>query len=362
MSKSEKKLKANHVIGILGGGQLGRMLALAASEYGYKTHIYSDFSDCPAAQVSDVTIIGDYLDQDKLKQFAKSCDVITFEFENIPVESVETISSAKPVYPPKKALEIAQDRLNEKTLFKDLNLPVGHFDKIDSLDDLNKALSNAVLPRVLKTRRMGYDGKGQVIIKAAGEAEAAWEAIGEQPAILEEFIPFDFEFSIIAARGIDGEIKIWPISRNEHENHILKRCIIPATGISDSMSVQANEAAEKLMREIDYVGVFALELFALEKENRILLNEIAPRVHNSGHWTQNGSNISQFHQHIRAISTMPLLEAKLLAPTQMLNLIGDFEQEVTDYQANENAHIHLYGKAEARPGRKMGHINIVKFN
>ncbi len=347
-------------IGILGGGQLGRMLALAAARLGLKVHVFAPEADSPAFDVAARHIRAAYDDRDALADFARSIDVATYEFENIPLTTVELLSQHVPVRPGAKALACAQDRLNEKILARELGAGTADFADIASREALLAALDNGFpVPCVLKTRRFGYDGKGQVKILARADAAAAWDAIGGQPAILESFVGFDIEVSIVAARGVDGEFRAFDLTENEHRNHILHRSLAPAR-IGPDTSAHAIDIARRIAANLDYVGVFAIEFFAMPPGNSdsILVNEIAPRVHNSGHWTMDGAETCQFEQHIRAVAGWPLGSTGRKAPAvEMLNLIGDDIHAWPKIAAEPGAHFHHYGKREARPGRKMGHVN-----
>jgi 5-(carboxyamino)imidazole ribonucleotide synthase len=348
-------------IGILGGGQLGRMLALAAARLGLKAHVYAPEADSPAFDVAAAKTIARYEDKAELTAFAAAVDVATYEFENIPVATVEFLSERIPVRPGAKALACAQDRINEKTLARELGARTAEFAKIDSLSDLNAALSDGfTLPAVLKTRRFGYDGKGQVKILEPKHAKEALTALGGQASILESFVPFRIEVSIIAARDASGAFAAFPLTENEHRNHILHRSMAPAR-VGEAIAREAVAVAHAIAQRLDYIGVFAIEFFVVgnaDGAEALYVNEIAPRVHNSGHWTMDGSETSQFEQHIRAVAGWPLGSTGLIgAGAEMINLIGDeilgWEQIVSE----PGAHLHHYGKAEVRPGRKMGHVN-----
>jgi 5-(carboxyamino)imidazole ribonucleotide synthase len=342
-------------IGVLGAGQLGRMLALAAARLGYRVHIFApDAADSPAAQVAAVRTTAAYDDAGALRAFAAAVDVVTFEFENVPAAAVETLAAAVPVRPSPRALAVTQDRLVEKRFVQAAGVAVPTFVQVDGPADLTPAAETTGLPAVLKTRRFGYDGKGQAKLASLPDAEAAWQAIGRAPAILEAFVPFEREISVVAARGLDGEIACYPPTENRHENHILRTSIAPAL-LRDEIAARAAEIARTLLERLDYVGVLGVELF-LERGGRLLVNELAPRVHNSGHWTMDGAATSQFEQHVRAICGLPLGSAAALARAEMTNLLGDEIDGWRDILGDPNARLHLYGKAEARPGRKMGHV------
>lgn len=353
------RLPPGSTIGILGGGQLGRMLALSAAQLGFKTHIYAPEADSPAFDVSSTKTVAAYDDETALSAFAKSVSVATYEFENIPVATVAFLSKLIPVRPGAKALACAQDRINEKSLARQLGAMTAPFAAVDTLADLHAAMTTIGAPAVLKTRRFGYDGKGQAKILAPEDAAAAWTAMRDQPSILEGFVNFQSEVSVVAARGLDGEFRAFDVAENEHRNHILHRSIAPAR-ISASTRDAAIETTRRIAAELDYVGVFAIEFFALRSaEDEILfVNEMAPRVHNSGHWTMDGAATSQFEQHIRAVAGWPLGSTAMTAPgAEMINLIGDDIHTWDRIAAEPGAVLHHYGKKEARPGRKMGHVN-----
>lgn len=358
-------------IGILGGGQLGRMLALAAARLGLSVHIFAPEADSPAFAVSAAYTQAEYSDEDALARFAGAVDVITYEFENVPVETVRFLEALKPVRPGSKALEIAQDRLREKQLARSLGIETAGFMPVASAAALKSAVGSLSTPAVLKTRRFGYDGKGQVSIREPEDAPAAWETLGGQPmgadsppllAILERFVPFTCEVSVIAARGLDGSFTAYDVTENEHRHHILHRSSVPSR-LDDTVAETGLAIARTLGEALDYVGVFAVEFFVLGEgeEARLLVNEIAPRVHNSGHWTMDGAQTCQFEQHIRAVAGWPLGSSARLGSCEMINLIGDDVENWSTLLAEPGASLHLYGKAEARPGRKMGHVNRCKI-
>jgi 5-(carboxyamino)imidazole ribonucleotide synthase len=353
-------LPPGSTIGILGGGQLGRMLAQAASQLGLKAHIYAPEADSPAFDVAAERTIAAYDDEKALTAFANSIAVATYEFENIPVPTVEFLVKSVPVRPGAKALACAQDRINEKTLARELGAMTADFAAINSYQDLVASLDGGfAIPCVLKTRRFGYDGKGQAKILKREDAKAAWSVMRDQPSILEAFVNFQSEVSVIAARGIDGEFRAFDVTENEHRNHILHRSIAPAR-IKPAAAAEAISIAEKIAARLDYVGVFAIEFFALDFANREILyvNEMAPRVHNSGHWTQDGCDTSQFEQHIRAVAGWPLGSTKMTASgAEMINLIGDDILAWEAISAEPGSALHHYGKSQARVGRKMGHVN-----
>jgi 5-(carboxyamino)imidazole ribonucleotide synthase len=343
-------------IGILGGGQLGRMLALAAARLGLKTHIYCHDKKAPAFQVADRHSCGEFDDHDAVQSFAKSCDAATFEFENVPAETVENIAHICPVNPGAKALRFTQDRFEEKTFIKALGLKTAAFHAVTSDEEARSSFAKLGGRGVLKTQRLGYDGKGQFKVASAAEAVAAIAAFRHAPAILEAFVDFDFEASIVAARGGDGSFASYDPPRNEHENHILRRSIVPG-GLSRAQTAEAKSIARTIAEALGYVGVLAVELF-VGKDGALLVNEIAPRVHNSGHWTIDGASVSQFEQHIRAVAGWPLGDPVRHADAVMENILGDEAADWRRYASRRGA-LHLYGKSEIRPGRKMGHFTTL---
>ncbi|MGU3493483.1 5-(carboxyamino)imidazole ribonucleotide synthase [Xanthobacteraceae bacterium A53D] len=351
-------LKPGSTIGILGGGQLGRMIALAAAPLGLKTHVLCPDADSPAFQVCDAHVCAAYDDMDALDRFAAGVDVVTYEFENVPLVTAERLARHVPVRPGAKALAITQDRLLEKTFVRDLGIETAPFAAVDDLPGLEAAVAAIGLPAVLKTRRFGYDGKGQVTIRSGDDLNAAWATIGQQSAILEGFVAFEREVSIVAARGADDAFTAYDVTENVHRNHILHRSSVPALLAADACD-EARLIAGRIAAALDYVGVFAVELFVTRTDGRerVIVNEIAPRVHNSGHWTQDGAVTSQFEQHVRAVAGWPLGDARRLGRAEMINLIGDDVDQWQALLAEPGAHLHLYGKDEARPGRKMGHVN-----
>jgi 5-(carboxyamino)imidazole ribonucleotide synthase len=342
-------------IGILGGGQLGRMIAVAAAQLGYRTHIYAPESSGPAADVSPLWTQGDYADSQALARFAGAVDLITFEFENVPQGTVALLAGLGHVRPNARALGIAQDRLSEKRFVTDLGGRTAPFAPVESLADLERAIGQIGTPAILKTSRMGYDGKGQVRIMPGDDPVAAWTAMDGAPCILEGFVAFDAEFSVILARGEDGAVRFWDSPANVHEHGILATSTVPAGGIVAAQEAEARAMAARVADALDYVGVLALEFFAGAQGP--VFNEMAPRVHNSGHWTIEGALTSQFENHVRAICGLPLGDTALAARrVEMRNLIG---AEAGDWRAilsDPANHLHLYGKHEARPGRKMGHV------
>jgi len=348
-------LPPGSTIGILGGGQLGRMLAVAAAQLGYRCHIFAPDDLSPAAEVSAMHTRADYDDEAMLAQFAEAVDVVTYEFENVPAATIARLSAARITRPGIKALKVAQDRLEEKQFVAELGgCPAPHA-PVDSLDDLHAAIGRIGTPAILKARRFGYDGKGQARLATPADADAAWDAIGRQPAVLEGFVRFEQEFSVILARGVDGDIRHWPVAENRHRDGILARSTVPAMGLAAEQAPGAIAFAEKLAGALDHVGVLTLEFFATSEGP--IFNEMAPRVHNSGHWTIEGAVTSQFENHIRAVVGLPLGDTALAAKAaEMTNLIGDEADDWAALFADPAAHVHLYGKGASRPGRKMGHV------
>lgn len=352
-------LAQGSTIGIIGGGQLGRMLAMAAARLGFKTVILEPQADCPAAQVANRQIIAAYDDADALKALAAASDVITYEFENVPVEAVQKLAETAVVSPPPAALEISQDRFAEKQFLNESGITTAPWRLVDDVETLISGLAALGERGILKTRRFGYDGKGQVRLTSLDNtaAQAAIESISNAPAILEGFVAFEREVSVIAARGRDGSIAIYDIAENVHKNGILDTSTVPAN-IAVQTADAARQAAEKLLHALDYVGVIGLEFFVMS-DGTLLANEFAPRVHNSGHWTEAACAISQFEQHIRAVAGLPLGDPRRHSDCVMENLIGNDIDRVPAILAEADAVLHLYGKAEARAGRKMGHVTRI---
>jgi 5-(carboxyamino)imidazole ribonucleotide synthase len=343
-------------IGILGGGQLGRMIAMAAARLGLSVHIYAPEAEPPAGQVADQITQAGWEDEAALRAFAASVDVVTYEFENIPLRTAEILAPLVPLRPGIAALKAAQDRIAEKTFLQGIGLTVAPFAAVDGLADLHAALEQIGTPAILKTRRMGYDGKGQVRINDAAEAEAAIAAIAGASAVLEGFVAFEREVSVIAARGLTGEVVCFDPGENVHKDGILDTTTIPAA-IPARLKADAALAAGRILNALDYVGVMGVELFVTAEG--FVVNEIAPRVHNSGHWTQDACAVDQFEQHVRAICGWPLGDGARVADAVMTNLIGHDADIWATIAAEPGARLHLYGKAEARAGRKMGHVNRV---
>lgn len=341
-------------IGILGGGQLGRMLSVAASRLGFTCHIFEPGAEPPAAQVAHRVTTAAYDDTAALTAFASAVDVVTYEFENIPTAALDAIEAVVPIRPGRRALAVSQDRLTEKTFLAELGLKTAPFAAVDGPSDLLSALDEIGPPAILKTRRFGYDGKGQARIALPEDAPAALESMAGAPAILEGHVAFSQEISVIAARGRTGEVVCFDPGTNTHEGGILRKTTVPAP-LTTAQRTDAVLLAGRILNALGYVGVLGVELFVTD--DGLLVNEIAPRVHNSGHWTQNGCVIDQFEQHIRAIAGWPLGDGTRHSDIEMVNLIGDDVADVPDYAKDAAAAIHLYGKAETRPGRKMGHVN-----
>jgi len=348
-------LAPGSVIGILGGGQLGRMLAMAAAQLGFHTHIYCPDDKNPAEQVTDRLSRKSYVDEAALRQFAKAVDVITYEFENIPVETVAFLRQYAPVFPSAQVLEISQDRLHEKDFLNKIGINTAPYAAVATEAEAAKSLTDIGYPAVLKTRRFGYDGKGQAIVRAPEELHSAWASLMSNEIIVEAFIAFDMEISVLAARGQDGEIKCFDPAENIHKNHILDLSIVPAR-IAPDLRHRAAEIAQHIVAELDYVGVLAVEFFVSSTDPIFRVNEIAPRVHNSGHWSIEACPTSQFEQHIRAICGLPLGDTRLYGRAEMKNLIGDDILDRDLYLKDPDANFHHYGKKHPRPGRKMGHV------
>ena len=350
-------LAQGSTIGILGGGQLGRMLSVAASRLGFRTHVYDPTPNPPAGDVAHLVTTAPYEDSDALFAFASTVDVITYEFENIPTRSLDALEDHAPIRPGREALRVSQDRLVEKDYLTALGLRTAPYADVPDTGALALALTEIGVPAILKTRRFGYDGKGQVRITSPEEAGAALKAMNDAPAILEGFVEFSHEVSVIAARGLDGAVACFDPGENVHRDGILHSTTVPAR-LSASQRTDAILMAANILNALDYVGVLGVELFVTPQG--LVVNEIAPRVHNSGHWTQNGCVVDQFEQHIRAIVGWSLGDGKRHSDVVMENLIGDDMDRVPDLAREPGTALHLYGKAEARPGRKMGHINRVQ--
>ena len=349
-----KTLPQGSTIGILGGGQLGRMLSVAASRLGFKTHIFEPGTNPPAGHVADVVTTAPYSDLDALVAFARSVDVVTFEFENVPADALDVLESIRPVLPNRNALATSQDRIVEKDFLTGLGLKVAPYANVETADDLIAAVETVGAPSILKTRRFGYDGKGQSRLKTTNDASNAWDELGNTPSVLEGFIDFSHEVSVIGARSQSGEVVCFDPGENVHRDGILHTTTLPAN-LKSSQRMDAVILTGQILNALDYVGVMGVELFVTP--TGLIVNEIAPRVHNSGHWTQNGCVIDQFEQHIRAVAGWPLGDGKRHSNVVMTNLIGDEVLDVEALSMDASVGLHLYGKAEAKAGRKMGHVN-----
>jgi 5-(carboxyamino)imidazole ribonucleotide synthase len=340
-------------VGVLGGGQLGRMLALAGYPLGLAFRFLDPDPDAPAGQLAEHVVVG-FDDPESVEPFAAGLDVVTYEFENVPVTLARALERRLPVYPPPAALEASQDRLAEKTLFRRLGVPTAPFAAVDERGDLDRAAADFAYPCLLKTRRFGYDGKGQYLLRGPDDHRPAFEALGGVPLILERFVRFDREVSLVAVRGRDGVIRSYPLVENHHAGGILRLSLAPAPGLTEALQVQAETHIRRVLEEVNYVGVLAVEFF--EDRGGLVANEMAPRVHNSGHWTIEGASTSQFENHLRAVLGLPLGCTAVAQPCAMLNLIGTAPAPA-DVLAVPDAHLHLYGKAP-RPGRKLGHVTV----
>jgi 5-(carboxyamino)imidazole ribonucleotide synthase len=340
-------------VGILGGGQLGRMLALAGIPWGLQFRVLEPAREAATDPVAE-RVVGEYEDYAALADFVRGLDLVTFEFENVPVATTRWLALRVPVYPPPDALEIAQDRLLEKRFFERIGIPVPAFRAVDRRDDYDAAVKAIGLPAVLKTRRFGYDGKGQAVLRTAADVEATWQSLGGRPLILEQFVPFERELSILAVRGRGGAMAIYPLVENLHRHGILHRSLAPAADLTPRLQAQAEQYAASALRSLGYVGVLAIEFFAVG--DRLLANEMAPRVHNSGHWTIEGAATSQFENHLRAVVGWPLGSTAPHGLSGMWNLIGTLP-DPAEVLAVPGAHLHLYGKSP-RPGRKLGHVTL----
>jgi 5-(carboxyamino)imidazole ribonucleotide synthase len=341
------------MIGILGGGQLGRMLALAGYPLGLRFRFLDPAPEAPVEQLADL-VVGRFDDIEVLQRFPEGLEVVTYEFENVPVEAAQHLARHAPVYPPIRALEVSQDRLAEKTLFKSLGLTPAPFAPVETFKELRRAVEEIGLPAVLKTRRLGYDGKGQSVLHRPEDVEAAWARLGGVPLVLEGFVPFDREVSQVGVRGRNGSMALYPLVENEHREGILRKTRAPAPGLTPTLQQQGAEAIRQVMETLEYVGVLAIEFFQVGEQ--LIVNEMAPRVHNSGHWTIEGARTSQFENHLRAVLGWPLGATEALGPCAMVNLIGSLPDPAAVLTVPD-AHLHLYGK-KPRPGRKVGHITV----
>jgi len=353
-------LPPGSVIGMLGGGQLGRMMALAAARLGLSVHVYCPDPDSPAFEVAKAHTVAAYDDEAALAAFAARCDVVTYEFENVPARAAEVIAGKTLLRPGALALATSQDRLVEKTFLRKAGAEVAAFAPIDGVDDIDAAIAITGLPAIVKTRRFGYDGKGQRKVESREALAAAVAELGGGDLILEALVPFALEVSAIVVRGADGAVAVYDIGENSHANHILKETRVPARVGSDTAGA-AVALGRRIADALDYVGVLGVELFVVRDSGgeRLVVNEIAPRVHNSGHWTEDGAVTSQFENHVRAIAGWSIGSVETIAPTVMENLIGAEADAWAEITADPRARLHLYGKAESRPGRKMGHVNRV---
>jgi 5-(carboxyamino)imidazole ribonucleotide synthase len=344
------------IIGILGGGQLGRMLSVAAARLGFRTHIYEPGANPPAGHVADIVTTAPYADEAALRAFGNAVDVITYEFENVPTSALDLLGALAPIHPGREALRISQDRITEKDFLSGLGLNVAPYAAVDDAQSMAAAVEKVGTPAILKTRRLGYDGKGQARLKSPDDADQALADMAGAPSVLEGFIDFSAEISIIAARSLTGEVACYDPGENVHEGGILRKTTVPAK-VKPTLRMDGVILAGRILNELDYVGVMGVELFVTAKG--LIVNEIAPRVHNSGHWTQNGCTVDQFEQHIRAIAGWPLGNGQRHSDVVMENLIGDDMDRVPALAAQAETALHLYGKADVKAGRKMGHVNFV---
>jgi len=353
-------------LGVLGSGQLGRMFAIAARKMGYRVHTFSPDDDTPTGQVADKEVTAAYEDLDAVRDFAKGVSVVTFEFENVPAATAEAAAQHAPVRPGGSVLHTTQHRLREKTFLKTNGFPVTHFAAIKSQDELNAAIKTIGTPSILKTAGWGYDGKGQIALRSADVAESAWKKLATTEAVLEAFVDFEMEVSVVAARGIDGTFTHWGVIKNDHSNHILDVSVAPAP-VSDAVTKRAVEITRGVLEKLEVVGVLCVEFF-LRKDGELIINELAPRPHNSGHLTFDANMTSQFEQQVRAICGLPLGSTQLLRPAAMANLLGDVWFDGDTYRepnwaaalaVSSDIKLHLYGKAYARKGRKMGHLTAL---
>lgn len=358
------KILPGSTLGMLGGGQLGQMFTIAARTMGYEVVVLDPDKESPAGKLATTHICADYTDQASLDKIAKSCDAVTTEFENVPASTLEALANNSPVRPGAQAVTITQDRIHEKNFLKDNGFPTAPFAVIHSFEDLEKGIKQIGTPAILKVSRFGYDGKGQFGINAESDIEKAWETLQGEVCVLEKRMPLDIEVSVVLARGLDGEVMTYPVSENIHESGILDVSVVPAR-IDKETESTVTDMAKKIATALDYVGVMAVEFFI--SDNTLLVNEIAPRPHNSGHYTLDACLTNQFEQQVRAVCGLPLGETTLLSPVVMINMLGDIWhhgqapkwQKLLDHP---NVKLHLYGKQEARPGRKMGHFNVLSAN
>lgn len=353
------RINPGGTIGILGGGQLGRMIALAAARLGYHCHIFCPDERSPAFHVAQYTTIADYTDEKALAAFVDSVDIVTYEFENIPAETAAFVAARKPLRPGAKALEMTQDRLTEKDFLNASGVVTAPYQAFETLEELEAAFAKIGRPAVAKTRRFGYDGKGQYMVKSKRDLEKVMDVTKGAPAILEGFVNFDREISVVVARSASGDVAAFPVGENVHTNHILDTTTVPAD-IKEVVEAKAKVMATKVANALEYVGVMAVEMFVSDAKGEIVVNEIAPRVHNSGHWTIEGAATSQFEQHVRAICDLPLGLTDAKGKVVMKNLLGKEILDFDKYLADPTASYHHYGKIDPREGRKMGHVTWVK--
>jgi 5-(carboxyamino)imidazole ribonucleotide synthase len=355
MTTSPNRLAPGSTIGILGGGQLGRMLAVAAAELGFDCVVYEPEADCPAGRVAANCFTAAWDNHEALAAFAACVDVVTFEFENVPAPSLAFLEERTSIRPGLKSLQLTQDRLVEKQFIQGLGLTTAAYAACDTLEDFERGVATIGMPAILKTRTLGYDGKGQFRLSQISETAEAWAALGSRPAILEGFVPFDREVSVILARAADGSFAAFDVTENVHQGGILRTSTVPAQ-ISEALGGQAVAAAAQIAAALDHIGVLAVEFFVVGGE-QLVVNEIAPRVHNSGHWTQDGCAADQFQQHIRAVAHWPLASTKRHAPhVVMTNLIGHEVEAWAELSGQPDTFVHLYAKRAVRDGRKMGHV------
>lgn len=347
-------LAPGSTIGVLGGGQLGRMTAMAAARLGYRVHVFGDDPDGPAAQVAAAATIAGFDDPDALARFAAACDVVTFEWENIPAAAAAAVAALRPVRPDPAVLAATQDRIAEKTVLNRSGCPTAPWRPVHERADLTAAAEALGYPLVLKSARLGYDGKGQAFLAGPADQDPAWTKVGGGPAIAEGFVDFAAEISVIVARGLDGTLAAFPPVENRHRNHILVQTLYPARVVPGALAA-ADAIARRITEALAVVGLLAVEMF-VTRDGAVLVNELAPRPHNSGHWTIDAAVTSQFEQLVRAICGLPLGAPQALGPAEMINLLGEDAARWREYLADPNAHLHLYGKRESRPGRKMGHV------
>lgn len=351
-------LSPGSIIGIFGGGQLGRMTALAASALGYRTHIFTPYRDDPALQVTNLATVAPYEDKKAVEAFAKQVNVITLEFENVPVASLELAAKFCLVYPHAKVLGICQHRILEKDFVRAAGIETAAYARVTDIASMDAAINAIGLPAILKTTTHGYDGKGQWKIMTKEDAASVIQELGSREAVLEGFVSFEREISVITARNAASEVRCFPPTENTHRNHILHTSVVPAT-LSEMQTGEAMQIARILAERLNVIGLLTVEMFVC-KDGKILVNELAPRPHNSGHWTMDGCATSQFEQLVRAVTGLPLGGAAMLFPCEMRNLIGEEAHEWQRWLETPNAKLHLYGKTEARAGRKMGHVNLLK--